>query len=160
MTILRAITFPKTELLIKTYYNVLLYFQFQMHQNTMEFPHQPENIKIVQQLDSIVPVDVEFNKTYDILKPLSVTDMSVLNRTSRNFPVEYVKLSSRDPHIVLANGSDEQAPEGKSFDKIVKYQEDKEDIELLNISEILTVKYLYRSCDFSQSCKNRNGMGN
>lgn len=91
-------------------------------------------------MDSIVPVDVEFNKTYDILKPLSVTDMSVLNRTSRNFPVEYVKLSSRDPHIVLANGSDEQAPEGKSFDKIVKYQEDKEDIELLNISEILTVK--------------------
>lgn len=47
-----------------------------------------EGIKIIEELHSIVPVDVEFNKTYDILKPRSVTDMSVLNRTNRNFPVE------------------------------------------------------------------------
>lgn len=81
-------TFPNTNLHIMLSFNVLLCVQFYMYQNTGENQHWPENIKIVQQLHSIVPVDVEFNKTYDIRKPLSVTDMSVLKRTSRNFPVE------------------------------------------------------------------------
>lgn len=46
----------------------------------------------------------------------------------------------------MANGSDEQAPKGKSFDKMVKYlkEREREDIELLNISDILTVKCLVR----------------
>lgn len=57
--------------------------------------------------------DVEFTILYRTEKPLSVTESSVLNRSKRNFPVEYVNVLEfppRSPQRVCAKGLDIQGP--------------------------------------------------